>query len=437
MKNEKSKRAEQLASQPGICWTDEPGTYLVPSQSGQRKYVVRNRGYQWTCTCPYSLHRKESCKHILAARIWLEKQGKIVPRPEPAQEKTACPFCKSTTFIKDGTRKTAFILKQRYRCACGGRFTAGIVKHIKGDEQALLMTMHLFYSGQSLRKIQTFLSQFHGLTVDHSTLYRWIEKFQKIIIAKVSKIQPEISATWHADEQEIKVRGKYVYCWNLIDRETRFLIATNVTKGRYISDARKLFHKSKKVVSGKPQYVITDGLAAYSRAIKKEFHSHRVPRVSHLPMAGVSKKHNNNLIERYHNTFRERDKVMRGFHSVRSAQRFADGFRLYNNFIRSNMALGGVTPAQAAGIGLGYAKNRWHELLAKSVNGDFSSRHRVPRRAAGYVLRAWYQSGREARIFQHQAFKTRFESKEKAKEYLDLYMKRFPHLVFFVERNTI
>ncbi len=40
------------------------------------------------------------------------------------------------------------------------------------------------------------------------------------------QFKPELSKDWHTDEQMIKVNGKWLYNWNVMDEHTRFLIAT-------------------------------------------------------------------------------------------------------------------------------------------------------------------------------------------------------------------
>ncbi len=430
----KMMQKAELVSETSICWL-EKNTYLVPSQTYDKKYVVRNEGFRWVCTCPDNQHRKHNCKHIEAVKIWLSKSGDAgAPKSKELATIQTCPFCQSKDFIKYGKRSTHFKEKQRFLCkSCGGRFVEGIIKGIRGDEKTVLMAMHLFYSGYSLRKIQDLFSQFFDLNITYVSLHRWIRKYQEIMIDHVSKLYPDLSNTWHADEQEIKVKGKYVYCWNIIDRSTRFLIASNVTKGRYVNDARKVFRKSKTITVNKPQFIITDGLPSYNKAIKKEFKSYRVPRLTHLPMAGVAKKHNNNLIERYHNTFRERDKVRRGFRSIRNAQEFVDGFRFYYNFVRQNMALGGLTPAQATGIDLGYAKNRWMELL--TLDGNTFTAKRKIKRVIGYTIKIWDQRGMCMNETMKRRFKIEFSTAEKAKEFLRFYETMYPDLVFFVEKK--
>lgn len=56
------------------------------------------------------------------------------------------------------------------------------------------------------------------------------------------------------------------------------------------------------------------------------------------------------MIERLHGTIRQRNKVMRGLGDIETAQTMMDGLRIYYNFMRPHMALGGKTPAQKVTI---------------------------------------------------------------------------------------
>ncbi len=54
---------------------------------------------------------------------------------------------------------------------------------------------------------------------------------------------------------------------------------------------------------------------------------------------------------------------------METAQDWNEGYRLFHNVIRKNMALNGLTPLQKAEIDLDLGRNRWLGLLLKFLNG--------------------------------------------------------------------
>jgi len=58
-----------------------------------------------------------------------------------------------------------------------------------------------------------------GVSVDHSTIYRWVQKYAPEIEKRLrwQWRQPR-SASWRVDETYIKVRGQWGYLWRAIDK---------------------------------------------------------------------------------------------------------------------------------------------------------------------------------------------------------------------------
>jgi putative transposase len=159
----------------------------------------------------------------------------------------------------------------------------------------------------------------------------------------------------------------YSWAWNLLDHETRFLIASEVTKHRNIEDARKVLQEAKQVANGqKPDYIVTDKLPAYDKAITKEFFTLSKPRTQHVKLKNIKEGTNNNIVERLHSTIKERTKVMRGLDTDRTAQEMMDANRIYYNYLRPHSALDGQTPAEKAGIKLQHEGNKWESLIRKA-----------------------------------------------------------------------
>lgn len=181
---------------------------------------------------------------------------------------------------------------------------------MKYNPKIITLTLDLYFKGVSSRKICDHLKQFYGLKVSHVTILNWIDRYISILDEYVRKLEPEIGNAWHADEMMVNIKGQWRWLWNVMDDETRFMLASVISKERKIEDARKVFQIAK--TNGgkrKSKYIITDGLHAYEGAIKKEFIT-KGGKTIHIRNVGI-RDGLNNPIERLHSTVRERDKVMR------------------------------------------------------------------------------------------------------------------------------
>ncbi|MEM2912409.1 MAG: IS6 family transposase [Candidatus Bathyarchaeia archaeon] len=349
-------------------------TYRVASQSGNGSYLVQRHGLAWKCECPDYVYRGMICKHIHAVNFSLnlrqmvtsQNLGVVVPEEKPE----TCPSCGSTDLVKDGLRKNKSGVIQRFLCkSCKHRFVTnyGFLK-MKNNPKIITLVMDLYFKGISYRKIVDHLKQFYGLKISHVALIKWIRKYVQLMKAYVDSFTPQTSGIWHTDEMTISLKEnkQMDWLWNLMDNDTRFLLASQLSQKREIEDAREVFAEAKALAKTMPSFVVTDGLRAYQDAFNKEFFTLRNPRTMHVRLAGLRKENNNNIIERLHGTIRERVKVVRGLDNEDSAQTIIDGHRIYYNFIRPHMALNGKTPAEVAGINLDLGINRWLSLIRKA-----------------------------------------------------------------------
>jgi transposase-like protein len=232
---------------------------------------------------------------------------------------------------------------------------------MKHTANAITVSLDLFFKGLSLPKIVDHLAQFHDTCVSDTTVYRWIRKYVLLMSERVDRLKPELSRSWHADETCLKVGGRNEYMWNMLDSKTRFLIATQVTERRSGTEARRIVRESVQRAGKRPRRWITDGLISYNKAepdISKEN-----GKAAHISGNRFTDKVNNNLIERFHGTVKERTKTMRGFRNAETANLFAKGYRVYYNFIRPHRTLKGRTPAEAANLSMRKGRNRWLGII--------------------------------------------------------------------------
>ncbi len=370
---DRRKRAYALINEgktPVIISEEE---FLVPSQfDSSKKYKVSNKDL-WTCECPDFLNRCKNngiyCKHIQSIQVWLKLKNSFDVENLDTKEEV-CPYCESFNIKKDGIRANKSGEKQRWKCwDCKKRFVLSALKYIKANGKLITLTIDLYFKGLSLRDISDTIKQFYNLSIHFDTIRRWIRKYTKIMNNYTDSKKADTSNRWHNDEQMVKVGDEWKWNNNLLDSETRFLLGTHLSDERTIKDTRKLYQKGKKQSNNLPDEVYTDGLNTYEEAVKKEFSTHKgwKNRTQHIRNVGIAKKENNNRIERYHNTFREFDKIRRGFGNDNTIQDWDDGFRLFYNFIKKNMGIDNLTPSQLANIELALGRNRWLGLLKQAL----------------------------------------------------------------------
>src|SRR3989338_1596360 len=287
--------------------------YFIPSQKEKgKKYKVVIKNGWYSCECP---DNKEGnlCKHILLLKTYLAISFRAKEVSKAIQTSKPCPQCNSSNIQKFGTRKTTMGLKQRWLCKeCGKRFVNEPVNKIKGNSDCVITAIDLYMKGVSYRGIADSIKQLFGLKVTHVTIMNWVNTYMEKINKYVDGLKPEVSDLWNADEQFIKVKGKEAYVWNVLDNETRFLLASNQKPTRGIADARETFQKAKTMAGKKAGTIVTDWAFSYEKAVRKEFATYKNPNPHYRYVSLNQHDSNNNVIERFHESFRQRDKEMRG-----------------------------------------------------------------------------------------------------------------------------
>jgi len=355
-------------------------TYRVVSQSGNGSYLVEREGSDWNCRCLDYVYRQVICKHIYAVYFSLNLRQKVASENlgfNDVSEPSGCKICGSEKIIKIGIRHNKIGDVQRLLCKeCGHKFTRNDgFERMKATPKAITIALDLYFKGVSQRKIIHHLKMFESVAVTQPTILNWIRKYVELMKDYVEKFKPMVGGMWHSDEMTVNIRktqasknDRFEWLWNLMDHETRFLIASQITKRREVEDARQVFQKAKATVAYQtPDFVVTDKLHAYNRAFKREFYTNTAPRPIHVRLKNIRQGTNNNIVERLHGTVRERTKVMRGLDNEQSAMKAIEGQRMYYNHIRPHMALNGRTPAEVAGLDLQLGPNTWQSLIVKAA----------------------------------------------------------------------
>jgi len=266
-----------------------------------------------------------------------------------------CKFCNSNNIIKYGTYGGV----QLYYCKdCGSKFKDDDTTfHMKPPANQVTSALNMWHEGMSINAIRRNLKQEHGNMPSSATIYEWIRKYTQYATDSIKGYKPtKIGDTWVADETVIEIDGNNVWLWDIIDYDTRFLLATRISRSRTTQDAQMLYDRAVKMAGKEPEKVITDKLASYLDVRYGED-------TDHIRSSPFAVEDNTQLIERFHSTLKQRAKVMRGLKNIQSALDFMDGFYVHYNYLRPHTFLGDKTPAEVAGID--YPYQNWADITRK------------------------------------------------------------------------
>ncbi len=338
--------------------------YRVRSQSGDWEYTVIQTETGWNCSCPDFAFRQDKCKHIFAVELSLEIRRRIenAKRIVPLDFQS-CICCGSEDVIKHGIRKNKNAEIQRYSCnSCGKWFVRNLgFERMGASPEAITQAMQLYFTGESLRNVQRFL-RLQGVNVSHVTVYNWIGKYVGLMQKYLEQITPQVSDTWRADELYVKVKGNMKYLFAMMDDESRFWIAQQVSNFKENTNATQLFRKAKEMAGKQPKTLITDGLRTYGMAATFEF-----PHTAHVKEIRLTGAVHNNKMERMNGEVRDREKVMRGL--KKSDTPILKGYQLFHNYIRPHEGLDGDAPADRAGIKV-EGENKWMTIIQNAAHKE-------------------------------------------------------------------
>ena len=226
----------------------------------------------------------------------------------------------------------------------------------------------LYYEGLSTRKVSSQIKKIFGVKVSQVAIWKWLVKYSKLVSDFVVNLKPQLSGKYHVDETVLKCRGLQKWFWEVIDEETRFLVAYHLSGDRTIKDVVELFEKSMAVAKKRPKVVYVDGLPAYLKGFNKVFYTmKKATRPELVKKVVLKSRESNNMVERLHGTLKDRTRVTRGLKDEQTVRTLLEGWVVHYNYIRSHQSLKGKTPAQASGIEI---EDNWHRLIKEATKNQ-------------------------------------------------------------------
>ena len=229
--------------------------------------------------------------------------------------------------------------------------------HVKGA------AVEMYFDGLSYRRIAGNMDQFFGRETGSTSVYRWVRELTEKADSVVKPMKVETGGVRVADEVVVKVGGKNYLLFNVMDSDTRFVLAAYRSPVRTTRAAATALALARERAENPPQQIKTDGLRSYHDAVPRAFPTRPVkPVVSQ----GIKAEINNNLSERLQGTIRDRDKTLRELKARETGQAYVDGLALHYNYFRPHESLKGKRPAEAAGAELPFKD--WEDVAAMKSN---------------------------------------------------------------------
>ncbi len=299
-----------------------------------------------------------------------------------------CPDCESERVVKVGKQSG----EQRYLCrGCSKKFRAG------GKPQGRQMeSEHIgaairdFYAGLSYKQIAEAMEKRHDIPEpSKGTIYLWVKHYTGEATREMKKHPAKTGGHWVADEMTVDVGGEKYWNWNVMDGETRYILASHLAKERTAAQAKKALQKAVAAADAPPKTITTDKLRSYLSAVREV-----MPEARHIQSEGLTADINNNLSERLQGTYRSRVKTLRGLDSKESGQLYLDGWTIQYNLFRDHESLRGDTPGKRAKVGAPFTE--WADVVRQGTGTRRKSRKKETERA-GVASPARSKSGPESK----------------------------------------
>ncbi|MGM0169783.1 hypothetical protein IGI39_004717 [Enterococcus sp. AZ135] len=168
------------------------------------------------------------------------------------------------------------------------------------------------------------LLAYYRIRVDHTTIYRWVQHYGKILYGlwKKQLRKQQFTDSWRMDETYVKIKGKNHYLYRAID-------STGQSLGLWLrkhrdTQAAKAFFKRLVRDHGQPRALVTDKYAATLKALRALQEERILPKdLEHRTVKVL-----NNILEQDHRLIKKRVPKSCGFQTMRTGKATLQGIEV-------------------------------------------------------------------------------------------------------------
>lgn len=217
--------------------------------------------------------------------------------------------------------------------AKGGRTVSDFKgRHFRGEIVLWAVRWYCRY-GISYRDLEQMMAE-RGVSVDHSTIYRWVQRYAPEI-----EKRPR-SRSWRVDETYVKVRGKWSYLYRAVDKLGN-TIDFYLSPTRNTIAAKRFLAKALRGLKDweQPEVINTDKTPTYAAALAELKAEGKCPEDTQHRQV----KYLNNIVEADHGKLKQLIRPVRGFKSMKTAYATIKGFEVMRALRKGQAAIFNLT----------------------------------------------------------------------------------------------
>ncbi len=180
----------------------------------------------------------------------------------------------------------------------------------------------------SYRNLEEMMKD-RGLELDHTSIYRWVQEYSKVLVKNFNKRKRPVSRSWRMDETYIKVRGEWKYLYRAVDKHGK-TVDFMLSSKRDVSAAASFLCKAIGN-NGIPEKINIDRSGANTAGISL---------YNHLASTNIEIrrcKYLNNIVEGDHFGLKKTLTSVKGFKRMRSARNTIYGSEVIRMILKDQL----------------------------------------------------------------------------------------------------
>jgi IS6 family transposase len=257
-----------------------------------------------------------------------------------------CPHCQQIAVTRDGYDRHG---RQRFTCTtCGRDFTVRSASAFSGyrwPADVILMAVRWYLRHPlSATSVMELLAE-RGIDVSNRTVLRWVQVFGPQLAEEARKHRRPLGRFWYTDEMFFCRGTDKWYLYRAVDEHGQ-VVDVLLREHRDTASAEAFFEQALGRSRQVPSAIITDHHQPYVKAIQRA-----VPTALHV-RSGLHRASGETTkpIERSHVPTRDRLRSSRGLKTLRTGQRFLEGFECLRALRGGHIQLAELLPAFSGSV---------------------------------------------------------------------------------------